>query len=190
MPQIPGNDIFIALATWLRESDVGDRSSAGCIDIVMAAIRALFLGTMALLVFMLIDVAGAQSRGAYSRPHRPQSGRAVGLAAADRRRHQGDYEGRHHTRRGGCDDLQCFAHYRGGGGFAGVCRHSVRAQSRRRVRGCAVRAAGGHRHEHRVVLYFGGRRGVADRRFDGGLEQQQQVCAAGLVPRGGRVVVV
>jgi NADH-quinone oxidoreductase subunit H len=54
MPQIPGNDIFIALATWLRELMLAIGLAPAFIEFVMAAIRALFLGTMALLVFMLI----------------------------------------------------------------------------------------------------------------------------------------
>lgn len=54
MPQIPGNDIFIALATWLRQLLLTIGLDPTFIDILMAVIRALLLGTMALLVFMLI----------------------------------------------------------------------------------------------------------------------------------------
>jgi NADH-quinone oxidoreductase subunit H len=54
MIQIPGNDIFIALATWLRELMLAIGLDPMFIEIVMAFIRALTLGTMALLVFMLI----------------------------------------------------------------------------------------------------------------------------------------
>ena len=54
MIQIPGNDIFIALATWLRELMLSIGLAPIFIDIVMAFIRAAVLGTMALLVFMLI----------------------------------------------------------------------------------------------------------------------------------------
>ena len=54
MIQIPGNDIFIALATWTREIMLSIGLDPAFIEIVMAFIRALLLGTMALLVFMLI----------------------------------------------------------------------------------------------------------------------------------------
>jgi len=54
MPQIPGNDIFIALATWLRELMLAMGLAPVFIGVVMAALRALTLGTLALLVFMLI----------------------------------------------------------------------------------------------------------------------------------------
>ncbi len=54
MIQIPGNDIFIALATWLRELMLSLGLAPIAVDIVMAVIRAAVLGTMALLVFMLI----------------------------------------------------------------------------------------------------------------------------------------
>jgi NADH-quinone oxidoreductase subunit H len=54
MPQIPGNDIFIALATWLRELMLAMGLAPVFIEVVMAALRALTLGTLALLVFMLI----------------------------------------------------------------------------------------------------------------------------------------
>ncbi len=54
MIQIPGNDIFIALATWLRQLLLSIGLAPFFIDIVMAFIRAAILGTMALLVFMLI----------------------------------------------------------------------------------------------------------------------------------------
>jgi NADH-quinone oxidoreductase subunit H len=54
MPQIPGNDIFIALATWLRQLLLTIGLDLVFVDILMAVIRALLLGTMALLVFMLI----------------------------------------------------------------------------------------------------------------------------------------
>jgi NADH-quinone oxidoreductase subunit H len=54
MIQIPGNDIFIALATWLRQFMLNIGLDPVFIEIVMAFIRALTLGTMALLVFMLI----------------------------------------------------------------------------------------------------------------------------------------
>ena len=52
--QIPGNDIFIALAVWLRNLMAQLGLDPSFIDFVMAVIRALLLGTMALLVFMLI----------------------------------------------------------------------------------------------------------------------------------------
>ena len=52
--QIPGNDIFIALATWLRELMLALGLDPAFIEIVMAFVRAAVLGTMALLVFMLI----------------------------------------------------------------------------------------------------------------------------------------
>ena len=54
MIQIPGNDIFIALATWLRELLLSIGLAPIAVDIVMAFVRAAVLGTMALLVFMLI----------------------------------------------------------------------------------------------------------------------------------------
>jgi NADH-quinone oxidoreductase subunit H len=54
MIQIPGNDIFIALATWLREFMLSIGLAPAFVDIVMAFIRAAVLGTTALLIFMLI----------------------------------------------------------------------------------------------------------------------------------------
>ena len=54
MIQIPGNDIFIALATWLRELMLSIGLAPDFVDVVMAFVRAAVLGTMALLVFMLI----------------------------------------------------------------------------------------------------------------------------------------
>ncbi len=52
--QIPGNDIFIALAVWLRNLLASIGLDPTAIDVVMALIRAAVLGTLALLVFMLI----------------------------------------------------------------------------------------------------------------------------------------
>jgi NADH-quinone oxidoreductase subunit H len=54
MIQIPGNDIFIALATWTREILLSIGLAPIAVDIVMAFIRAAVLGTMALVVFMVI----------------------------------------------------------------------------------------------------------------------------------------
>ena len=54
MIQIPGNDIFIALATWLREWMLSIGLDAIFVDIVMAVIRALTLAVIALVVFILI----------------------------------------------------------------------------------------------------------------------------------------
>ena len=52
--QIPGNDILIALATWIRQLLLSIGLSGIAVDIIMAFVRAAVLGTMALLVFMLI----------------------------------------------------------------------------------------------------------------------------------------
>ena len=49
MIQIPGNDILIALATWLRELLLSIGLAPIAVDIVMAFIRAAVLGTLALL---------------------------------------------------------------------------------------------------------------------------------------------
>src|SRR5512135_1464746 len=51
---IPGNDIFIALATWLRQLMQSIGLAPAAIEIIMAFLRAAVLETMALLVFMLI----------------------------------------------------------------------------------------------------------------------------------------
>ena len=51
---IPGNDIFIALAVWLRQFMQSIGLAPAAIEIIMAFLRAALLGTMALLVFMLI----------------------------------------------------------------------------------------------------------------------------------------
>jgi len=54
MIQIPGNDIFIALATWLREFMISIGLAPAFIEIVMAAMRALTLAVVALVVFIVI----------------------------------------------------------------------------------------------------------------------------------------
>jgi NADH-quinone oxidoreductase subunit H len=54
MPPIPGNDIFIALATWLREWMLSIGLAPAFIDVVMAAVRALTLAVIALVVFIVI----------------------------------------------------------------------------------------------------------------------------------------
>jgi NADH-quinone oxidoreductase subunit H len=54
MIQIPGNDIFIALATWLREWMLSIGLDVVFVDIVMALIRALTLAIVALVVFIVI----------------------------------------------------------------------------------------------------------------------------------------
>jgi NADH-quinone oxidoreductase subunit H len=54
MIQIPGNDIFIALATWLRQWMLSIGLDVVFVDIVMALIRALMLAIVALVVFIVI----------------------------------------------------------------------------------------------------------------------------------------
>jgi NADH-quinone oxidoreductase subunit H len=54
MIQIPGNDIFIALATWLRQWMLSIGLDVIFVDIVMALIRALTLAVVALVVFIVI----------------------------------------------------------------------------------------------------------------------------------------
>jgi NADH-quinone oxidoreductase subunit H len=54
MPQIPGNDIFIALATWLREWLLAIGLAPAFVELVMAATRALTLAVVALVVFIVI----------------------------------------------------------------------------------------------------------------------------------------
>ena len=51
---IPGNDIFIALAVLLRQLLAAIGLSPQLIEVIMAFIRAAVLGTVALLIFMLI----------------------------------------------------------------------------------------------------------------------------------------
>ena len=173
MPQIPGNDIFIALATWLRELLLTIGLDPTFIDILMAVIRALFLGTMALLVFMLITwlerkvVARIQDRIGpnLAGPWGLLQPIADGIKAITKE----------DTTPNGAD-VTIFNASPIVAGVAALLVYAVipfGPNPGGDVRGCAVRAAGGHRHEHRVVLHSGGRRGVADRRFDGGLEQQQ-----------------
>ncbi len=52
--QIPGNDILIALATWLRQLLLSLGLAGVAVDVIMALVRAAVLGTMALVVFMII----------------------------------------------------------------------------------------------------------------------------------------
>ncbi len=54
MPQIPGNDIFIALAAWLREWMLSIGLEPVFIEVVMAVVRALTLAVVALVVFIVI----------------------------------------------------------------------------------------------------------------------------------------
>jgi NADH-quinone oxidoreductase subunit H len=54
MIQIPGNDIFIALATWLRQWMLSIGLDVTFVDLVMALIRALMLAIVALVVFIVI----------------------------------------------------------------------------------------------------------------------------------------
>jgi NADH-quinone oxidoreductase subunit H len=54
MIQIPGNDIFIALATWLRQWMLSIGLDVVFVDLVMALIRALMLAIVALVVFIVI----------------------------------------------------------------------------------------------------------------------------------------
>ena len=54
MIQIPGNDIFIALATWLREWLLSIGLDPSFVELLMAIIRAGVLAIVALLVFIVI----------------------------------------------------------------------------------------------------------------------------------------
>ena len=54
MIQIPGNDIFIALATWLRELLLSIGLDPAFVELIMALIRAGVLAIIALLVFIVI----------------------------------------------------------------------------------------------------------------------------------------
>lgn len=54
MIQLPGDDIFIALATWLRQWMLSIGLDVVFVDIMMALIRALMLAIVALVVFIVI----------------------------------------------------------------------------------------------------------------------------------------
>jgi NADH-quinone oxidoreductase subunit H len=54
MIQIPGNDIFIALATWLRDLLLSIGLDPAFVELVMALVRAGVLAIIALVVFIII----------------------------------------------------------------------------------------------------------------------------------------